>query len=101
MYCGLFVASPAILVLGVFGYNMMVCSQLALECTRRRVYALAVFVGVFCGLAIGIVAFIALAVLCVLMPPVGIAFFFIKISFVLKRRCKYEKKWEHYPRTLV
>lgn len=100
-YFGLFIVSPLLLVCIVFGYCCLLISQLLLECTGRRVYALVVILGVLIGSVVATLVFAIAAILCVLLPPVGCLFLLIKFVYVLKRRCKYEKKWEYYPRTVV
>jgi hypothetical protein len=85
----------------VFGYCALFASQLSIELTGRRFQYIGIIIGVPIGGVVAIFGYILIALLCILLPPIGLFFFLIKFAFVLKRRCKYEKKWEYYPRTVV
>lgn len=100
-YFGLFLISPALLVVGMVGYCIMFSTQFALEFTGRTLYIVALLIGVVFGTLIACFGFLLLALVAILLPPIGVFFLLIKTAFVLKRRCKYEKKWEYYPRTVV
>ena len=99
-YFGLFVVAPVLLVLIVFGYAIVITTQRLRECMSRW-WVIETFFGVSIGVVFGILAFLFAFVMCVLLPPVGVFFFVAKIVIVAKRRCKYEKNWEYYPRTVV
>lgn len=100
-YIGLFIFSPVLLIGGILVYCTLFASQLAIELTGRRLMIIGIFIGVILGTMVAAFGYLIIALLCVLVPPIGIFFFLIKLGFVLKRRCKYEKKWEYYPRTVV
>ena len=101
VYIGLFIISPLLLIISVLGYCCIFITQVLSEYLPRKLMFISILIGINLGIVVGIIVLAIAAVICVFLPPAGCVFLAIKIYCVLKRRCRYEKKWEYYPRTVV
>lgn len=101
VYSAIFLISPLLLVIIVFGYSIILSIQLISEHIHHNLYVICLLLGLIVGTSLAVFLFAIAGVLCVLLPPAGTIFLLIKTYCVLKRRCRYEKKWEYYPRTVV
>jgi IBR domain, a half RING-finger domain len=100
VYFCLFVVSPLLLVVCVFGYSIVFMVQVCRENVGRKNFLVYFVLGLSGGVSLALLLFVVAAVVCLVLPPFGVFFLVVKTAYAAKRRCKYQKKWQYYPRTV-